>query len=196
MDTDNVMSTEDVKQFFVQDADLVVVDTEFTSLEFMKSELVEIGLVKLKAKTYEVIGEEDIKIKPTRIETASPKSLEIIGYSQEEWDRDGVSLTEGLQRFLNYTDQCMLVAHNLPADWMVLRRAFEEVGLKENFYYKGLDTFSLAFAKLGGVSSSTGFERYSLGELAKHFGVDEGQKHRAIDDARATAEIFKKLMAL
>jgi len=192
MDTSNLMSNEDVKQFLVKNADLVVIDTEFSSLEYDKSELLEIGFVKLRAKTFEVLAEGDIKIRPSHIETASPESLEVIGFDQEEWDREGVDLRTGLEMFLSNTDQCMLVAHNLPADWMVIRKALEGVGLKENFYYKGLDTFSLAFSKLAGES---GFERYSLGELAKYFKVDEGQKHRAIDDARATAEIFKKLIA-
>lgn len=193
MDTSNIMSNENVKQFFVKDADLMVLDTEFSNLEFDKSELLQIGFVKLRAKTYEVLCEGDIKIKPTHIETASPESLEVVGYSQEEWDKEGVDLKTGLEMFLSNTDQCVLVAHNLPADWMVIRKAIEEAGLKENFYYKGVDTFSLAFVLL---ADKTGFERYSLGELAKHFGVNEGQKHRALDDARATAEIFKKLMAL
>ena len=187
------MSNEDIKQFFVHKADLVVVDTEFTNLEFDKSELIEIGFVKLEAETYKVLEEGDIKIKPSHIETASPESLDVIGYDEEEWNREGVDLKTGLEQFLSHTERCLLVAHNLPADWMVLRRGIDQVGLKENFYYKGLDTFSLAFAKL---VNEPGFERYSLGELAKYFNVDEGQKHRAIDDARATAEVFKRLINL
>ena len=193
MDTSNLMSNQDVKQFFVRDADLVVFDTEYTSLEFDKSELLEIGLVKLKAKTFEVMAEDDIKIRPTHIETADQASLEVVGYDKEEWEREAMDLRLALEKFLSYTDQCVLVAHNLPADWMMIRRAVEEVGLKENFYYKGIDTFSLAFAKL---ANEPDFERYSLGELTKYFGVDEGQKHRAIDDARATAEVFKHLINL
>lgn len=87
----------------------------------------------------------------------------------------------------------MLVGHNLPMDWLFLKKSLTEQGLAPNFYYKGLDTFSLAWQKLRHTGK---FRRYSLSELAPYFGIDQGQAHRALDDARTTYQVFKKLNEL
>ncbi len=168
--------------------DLVVVDTEFTGLE-LKHELVEIGFVKLKHGTLEVIAEKSIKIKPTHLENANAESLAISGYNEKGW-ADAVDLKTGIQDFLTYTDGCMLVGHNLGMDWAFIKKAIEDCGLTSNFYYKGLDTFSIAWAKLRDKKE---FKRFSLTELAPYFGIDMGHHHRALDDARTTCEVFKKL---
>lgn len=179
------------EEVVVDNLDLVFFDTELTGLD-TKHEIIEIGFIKAKAKTFEVIAEKQIRIKPERLSEANPESLKIAGYSQREWE-GAVSLTEALTDFLTYTDGAMLVGHNLPIDWLFLKKSMDECGLAPNFYYKGLDTFSLAWQKLYGTGVC---KRYSLSELAPHFGVSMGKHHRALDDARTTYEVFKKLAAL
>lgn len=174
----------------VAEADLVFFDTEMTGLDLDK-ELIEIGLVKAKAKTFEIIAEKDIKIKPVHIETADPDALKIVGYDPEEWERDGVDLKTGLEQFLSYTEGAILVGHNIAFDWMHVKKSLEQCGMRPNYYYKGLDTFSLAWQKLAGHKD---IERISLGELARYFNIPEGRKHRAIDDAKATYQVFLKLL--
>ncbi len=176
----------------VNEADLVFFDTEFTGLDW-HHELTEIGLVKVKAKTFEVMAEADIKIKPVHIETADPDALLINGYNAEEWEREGVELKAGLEKFLSYTEGVVLVGHNLPMDWMQIRKALEETNLRANYYYKGFDTFPMAWQKL---RKEPKFVKFSLEELATHFGVDRGQAHRAIDDARTTYRVFLELLKL
>lgn len=174
----------------VAEADLVFFDTETTGFDLDK-ELIEIGLVKAKAKTFEIIAEKDIKIKPTHIETADPDALGIVGYDPAEWERDGVDLKTGLEQFLSCTEGCILVGHNIAFDWMHLKKSLEQCGLRFNYYYKGLDTFSLAWQKLAGHQ---GIDRISLRELTSYFKIPEGRKHRAIDDAKATYQVFLKLL--
>lgn len=179
------------EELIVDNLDLVFFDTETTGLN-LAHELIEIGLVKVRAKTYEVISEKDIKIKPVHIETANPDALLINGYNAPEW-AEAYDLKNGLIEFLKYTDGTMLVGHNLAFDWMHIKKSLEQCGLEANYYYKGLDTFSLAWQKL----ASTGkFKRYSLKELAPYFGIDPGHAHRAIDDARTTYQVFLKLSKL
>ncbi|HUX35758.1 MAG TPA: 3'-5' exonuclease [Candidatus Paceibacterota bacterium] len=175
----------------VAEADLVFFDTETTGFDLGK-ELIEIGLVKVKAKTFEVIAEKDIKMKPVHIETADPDALKIVGYDQAEWDRDGVDLKAGLEEFLSYTESAILVGHNIAFDWMHVRKSLEQCGLRPNYYYKGLDTFSLAWQKLAGHKD---IQRISLSELTRYFNIPEGRKHRAIDDAKSTYQVFLKLLA-
>lgn len=174
----------------VADADLVFFDTETTGFDLNK-ELIEIGLVKAKAKTFEIIAEKDIKIKPTRIEDADPDSLGIVGYDPEEWARDGVDLKTGLEEFLSYTDGTVLVGHAIVFDWMHVKKSLEQFEMRFNYYYKGLDTFSLAWQKLAGQPNLT---HMSLRELSTYFNIPEGRAHRAIDDARMTYQVFLKLL--
>lgn len=174
----------------IADADLVFFDTETTGFELSK-ELIEIGLVKVKAKTFEVIAEKDIKIKPVRVEDADPDALAIVGYDAAEWACDGVDLKTGLEEFLSYTEGTILVGHAIVFDWMHIKKSLEQCGLKANYYYKGLDTFSLAWQKLAGKPN---MERISLQQLAVYFNIQQGRAHRAIDDAKMTYQVFLKLL--
>jgi DNA polymerase-3 subunit epsilon len=116
----------------VRDFDLVFVDCEFTGLE-AKHEVVEIGFVKVKAGSYNVIAEKSIKIKPTRLADANPESLAISGYNEADW-KDAVDLKTGLEDFLSYTDGAMLAGQNLAIDWFFLKKSLAECGLKENYF--------------------------------------------------------------
>ncbi len=181
-----MLSKQDID---VRQMDLVFFDTELTGLD-LKHEIVELGFIKVTKGTYEVITEGSIKIKPVRLQDANPESLAISGYNETEW-ANAVSLKEALTEFLKQTDGCMLVGHNLPMDWAFLKKSLAECDLAPNFYYKGLDTFSLAWTKLQGVPA---IKRFSLSELAPYFGIDQGKQHRALDDARTTYHVFLKLI--
>jgi len=181
----------DSKDIDVRKFDLVFFDTELTGLD-LKNEIIEIGFIKAKAGTYEHLAEGSIKIKPTRLANANPESLLISGYNEKGWE-NAVDLKTALTQFLQYTEGCMLVGHNLPMDWGFLKKSLEECGLAANFYYKGLDTFALAWQKLAEVPT---IKRFALSELAPHFGIDQGNAHRALDDARTTYRIFLKLIEL
>ncbi len=144
------------------------------------------------AGTYEKISEGEIKIKPTRLATANAESLMISGYNDTDW-RGAVDLKTGLQQFLKETEGAMLVGHNVAVDLMFLKKSIEECGLQTNYFYKAFDTFNIAWAKLG---RDLRLRKFSLSELAPYFNIDQGRAHRALDDARTTCEVFKKLMAL
>lgn len=175
----------------INERDLSFIDTEFTNFALFKSELLEIGIVRVKANTFEIIDEIDIKIKPSHIETANPESLKVVGYDEKEWDEEGMDLKKGVEIFLDFVKDSILVAQNLPADWMILQKSIEECGLKPTYFYKGLDTFSLGWLLHGDKPE---FPKLSLKELANHYNVDMGQHHRAIDDARTAYRIFLKLI--
>lgn len=174
----------------LDDRDLVFFDTETTGLP-PSAEIIEIGYVKAKAKTFEFLSEGDIKIKPSRIDLASPEALKINGYSEDEWAREGVGKTEGFTAFLRETKDAMLVGHNLAFDREHLEIELENLGMEPNYFYKGLDTFVLAWLLLRGKPE---LKKYSLSELAPYYGIDQGRAHRAIDDARTTYYVFKKLL--
>ena len=60
----------------------VFVDTETTGLDHTKHEMLEIAIVVIENGEKTTI---ERKIKPTNLETAQPKALEVNGYNEEEW---------------------------------------------------------------------------------------------------------------
>ncbi len=168
--------------------DLCFFDLETTRLD-LKAEIIEIGAIRVESKEFKLVGELELKIKPRRIDTADPEGLAISGYNEDEWAQ-AVALEEGIKTFLEFADGTILVANNLPFDWMWLQKAVEDLNLQPTYFFKGLDVFSLAWIKLGYKS---GLNTLSLKDLASYFSIDMGRHHRAIDDARTAYQIFVKL---
>lgn len=174
----------------MRDRDLVFVDTETTGI-FLDKELLEIGVVRADAKTLEATATIDIKIKPSRLELADPEALRVVNFDSKEWEREGVSLKEGMKKFLDFARDGILVGHNLAFDWMHIQNGIEACDLEPTYFYKGLDIFSMAWLKLKELNH---LEKMSLKEMAEHFDIEIMQHHRAIDDALATYSIFKELV--
>lgn len=178
---------------------LAFIDTETTGLLPDKHELIEIGLVLVEQSlssgnkiVLKIVDEYDVKIKPVHIETADQESLGINHYREEDW-ADAVSLKEALQIFADKTVDAMMVGHNVAHDFAFLQKAFAETGVENKMHYHKLDTISIAFAKL---YSHMEVEKLSLRALCEYLGVENKNSHTALSDARATFEVFEKLMAL
>lgn len=187
----------------LQERDLCFFDLETTRLD-LKAEIIEIGALRVEPQNFKILNELDLKIKPVRVHEADPEGLVISGYNETDWT-EAVALEHGIKTFLEFADGTMLVANNLPFDWMWLQKAIEDLNLQPTYFFKGLDIFSLAWLKFKAeprteplVSGSGAWDReevanLSLKQLATHLNVDMGRHHRAIDDTRTAYQIFLKL---
>ena len=81
----------------------------------------------------------------------------------------------------------VLVFHNAPFDLGFIQRALSEHG-REPLAGPVLDTLVLARRLLAG--------RCGLGQVAERLGVDSPHAHRALADARLTALVLRRLLAL
>lgn len=176
--------------------DLAFIDFETTGLGF-DSEIIEMAVITVSQASLEVLKEWSVKIKPKNLSRADPDSLMINGYNDAEW-ADALEIKQALQMFLEKTSGKVLAGHNLCVDWLWLHRSLFENGILTSmkfepgkFHYQGFDTVSLAYSKLRNVP---GIEKFSLDELTKYFGISRLRAHRALDDARATYELFVKLL--
>lgn len=170
---------------------LAFVDVELTGLDLVKHEIVEIGCV-ITTPDLEVLEEFELKIKPKRIEDADPVSLKISHYNESDW-KDAISVDGALKIFSEKVFDCIMVAHNIAFDSEFLDYAFSQTGIKNSLHYHRLDTISIAWAKLHRESD---LGRYSLRELCLRFEIKNEHAHTALSDARATFELYKKLMEL
>ena len=167
------------------------IDIETTGLSLIRHEIIEIGCV-ITTPALEVIEEFELKIKPEHIEDADPVSLKINRYDPLNW-KDAQSLKEGMKIFSKKVKDCIMVGQNVAFDSGFLEYAFAKTGIVNNMHYHKLDTISIAFAKL---YKEPDIEHFSLRELCLRFGIKNENAHTGLGDARATFELYKKLMEL
>lgn len=169
-----------------------VIDLETTGLNPHQHEIIEIGLVLTQSPAFKIEQECEWKVRPERLKSADPKALEIAGYDPKLWQK-AVSLQEAMQELSEMTENAIMVAHNISFDWNFLQEAFLQTGVPDKMHYHRLDLLSMAYARLFCTGQ---VQRYNLESLAAYFGVplDRTHRHGALEDARATYEIFVKLL--
>lgn len=169
---------------------LAITDVETTGLDWDAHEIIEIGLVVARQPDLKIVGELDVKVKPEHIETADPRSLEIAGYNEEEW-QNALSLQEAMAAYAEKTRDATFVAHPVVVDYSFIDRAFRKTGLENPLHYQTLDLTSMAWILLRDKET---FPKITLMELTKYFGLEgEPTPHRAINGARLAYDILVKL---
>jgi DNA polymerase-3 subunit epsilon len=167
------------------------IDIETTGLNLLKHEIIEIGCV-LATSTLEVIEEFELKIKPEHIEDADPIALKVNHYNSNDWEK-AYDLEEAIKIFSSKVTDCIMVGHNVAFDAGFLEYTFNKIQIQNTMHYHKLDTISLAWAKF---HNDPNIEHLSLRELCIHFDIKNERAHSALPDARATFELYKKLMNL
>ncbi|MCJ8240506.1 3'-5' exonuclease [Peteryoungia algae] len=163
----------------------VVFDTETTGLlPEQGDEMVQIAAVRIvngKRVKSEVFN---LFVNPGR--PIPPSSSAIHGVT-DAMVADAVSVQEAVRQFHRFAEGAVLVAHNAPFDMEFLSRREKELGLR--FLNPILDTVLVSATVFGRA------ETHTLDALAERLGVciDEEDRHTALGDAIATADVFIKL---
>ena len=145
--------------------------------------ITEIGAIKIENGI--IIDEYNQLINPER--PIPKKIVELTGIT-DDMVKDMPTIERVLPDFKTFIEDSVLVAHNASFDTGFLREQFFRNG--EILNNPILDTLQLTRALFPSLKS------HKLNTVAKHLNVDLINHHRAVDDARATAEIFLKSMAL
>jgi DNA polymerase-3 subunit epsilon len=174
----------------LRDRPFVFFDLETTGLDADKHEILEIGALLVDPEALDVLDSFNCCVKPEHIETADPQALKINGYSEEAW-LDALPLKEGLERFARWGEHGLLVGYNVCFDWSFLRCGFNSTGVKHTFDYHRIDVPSIAFALF---FDDPLFEDLGLRAVSQFFGIKRGTAHRALPDAEATYQVFRKLI--
>ena len=166
-------------------ASFVVVDLETTGLSARTAEICEIGAVRLRGLAPAGIFETFVRPRGM----LPPEISRLTGIRAADL-RDAPSLDTAMRRFLAFSGDCVVVAHNARFDLAFLDRAVERIEARR-LAAPVLDTVPLARALLG-----TRAGRTSLASLSRFFGTSVEPCHRALADAQATAEILLALIGL
>lgn len=167
------------------------IDIETTGLDLQKHEIIQIGVV-LATPTLEFIEEFEIKIKPEHLEDADKTSMKVNHYSDAEWE-NAISLKDAMKIMYIKCKDAIMVGQNVAFDSAFLEYAFSKTDIANTMHYHKLDTISIAWAKL---HRDPELEHFSLREMCIRFGIENKSPHTGLGDARATYELYKKLMEL
>lgn len=159
----------------------VIFDIETTGLNKSTEEITEIGAVKIK--NLEVVDTFSALVNPGK---SIPFEITKLTGITNEMVKDKETIKEVMPRFLDFIGDCPVVAHNAKFDTGFIK----EKCLKENLQFNStiIDTLTLSRWLVKEL------KRHKLNLLAQHFNVTLENHHRAVDDAKATAEIFIKLI--
>ncbi len=172
-------------ELLLEQATYVVVDLETTGLRPGTSAICEIGAVRIRE--LEVVEEFETLVNPgMRI---APGASAITGLRNDQL-RGAPRPAEAVRRFLDFAGDAVLVAHNARFDLAFLDRETELL-TGSRIGAPVVDTVLLSRKLLAGRVKG-----FALGQLAWFIGTDARPCHRALPDARATAELLLALIGL
>lgn len=158
----------------------VVVDIETTGGQSQWNRVTEIGAVKLKGNR--IVGEWSSLINPGR---RIPKNIVQLTGITDEMVADAPPFAEIADEFRSFVGNAVFAAHRAAFDYGFLRAEFER--LERDFRCPTLCTVVAARRHFPGLAS------YGLANLCREFDISLASHHRALCDARATAEILLKI---
>ena len=158
-----------------------IVDIETTGGMAKRDKITEIGIVIHDGS--KIVDSYTSLINPER--SIPPEITRITGITN--------SMVEGAPKFYEVakeivlrTEGAIFVAHNVRFDYSFIQEEFDKLGF--SYSRKQLCTVKLSRKTFPGLRS------YSLGNLISHFGIEVQARHRALDDAMATAKIFDMIL--
>jgi len=183
--TSEILSTEPETDVLtsLHDTVFTVFDVETTGLSAINNRMTEIGIVKLRGG--EIIDEFETLMNPG--EFIPPYITQMTGITNEMVHKKPSfdELAPVILDFIgsNNSSSVILGGHNVRFDYGFLNESLLRAG------YNKLEHPSLCTARLARRLSRS-LPSKSLDSLKRHFGIHTKRKHRAIDDARATAQIL------
>ena len=179
------MVAEELKQkydkFLV--TEFTVFDIETSGLDPVRDDVLEIAGLKMRG--LEIVGRFEQLIQPTR--GIPPEVEKIHGLNEIFLLVNGRGAREVLDEFLQFISETIVVGHNIKEfDWLFILNHFNrhQLPLPQN---KLIDTLELSRKLLS-------LPQYNLTSVAKHFGQEHKNAHRAMADVEVNAKVFVGLM--
>jgi len=161
----------------------VVFDIETTGFSPEKNRIIEIGAVKVVDG--EITDRFSTFVNP---DVPIPFEIEQLTGINDNMVLPAPKIADALPLFLDFCRGSVLVAHNASFDISFIAHNAARMGFEFTPTY--LDTVALARHLLPNLN------RFKLDTVAKALHISLKNHHRAVDDAGATAEIFKKFVAM
>lgn len=190
---------------------MIVVDTEFTSLDFNRGGIWQIGALDL-------YNPENTFLEEARIEEedfVEQAALDVVAKTEEELRAIPQSQKEMLEHFFKWTESVKIknIITQGPWDFAYLMVKADKFGLKYPFRHRTFDLHSVAQVKYSEINRELlvheGNSDMGLNNVLKFCGMEdhrrrisadtgktiqEGKPHNALEDAKLEAECFSRLV--
>lgn len=154
---------------------IVVLDFETTGLNIKHDRIIEIGAVRLEngdiTESFSQLVNPGVAL--------SPEVSNLTGID-DAMLRGMPSPDKATQQLLDFIGDSCIAAHNAPFDYGILQSELKRMGVV--YERPVIDTLVLARSLYPELKS------FRLGSLCKHLGISLKNAHRAVHDARATAQ--------
>lgn len=160
-----------------------IVDIETTGSIATQDRITEIAIFKHDGE--KIVDQFNTFVNPER---KIPVFISKLTGITDEMVQNAPKFFEVAKAIIEFTQDCVFVAHNVNFDYSFIKKEFNYLGY--NYNRKTLCTVRLSRKLLPEETS------YSLGKLSKSLGIElpKALRHRAIGDAKATADLFTLLM--
>lgn len=160
--------------------DYVVIDLEMTGLRVKTDRILEVAAIRVRGGA--VVKEYSAVINPER---RIPEEITRLTGITDEMAEKGRNAEETLGEFLTFLGEDVLVGQNVIFDYSFLKQW--AVNHDRSFERSAVDTLKLARIFLPEE------QKKDLESLCAYYGIRRENAHRALDDARETAQIFARL---
>jgi DNA polymerase III subunit epsilon len=158
-----------------------IIDLETTGGNVKFDRITEIAIVLHDGK--DIVGEFSTLVQPG---VHIPYRITSITGITNDMVASAPHFYEVAKQVVEMTEGCTFVAHNVRFDYGFLREEFKSLGF--DYVREVLCTIELSRGLVPGLRS------YALAPLVDQLGLEPRPKHRALDDARATAALFSHLL--
>lgn len=167
------------------ETEFTLFDVETSGLNPAKDDVLEIAALKLRGK--DIIDRFQMLAQPTK--SIPPDAERIHGLNEIFLLVNGQSIDLVMKKFLDFIGSSIVVGHNIREfDWLFIIYYSQRLKMPQPDN-KIIDTLELA-RKLLSLPSNT------LSNVARHFGFEHKDAHRAMPDVEMNAKVFIKLMEL
>lgn len=167
----------------------VVLDTETTGFDYENDRILCIGAVVLQNYRIPIQESFEVFIQQEHYNKATAQIHGILKASV----LDRPNEFQGLQQFLDFLGDSIIVAHHTFFDISMINKALERNGLPK-LKNKILDTAHLYKKTLLYSPLLVRKDSYTLDDLADKFDISKKDRHTALGDAYITAIVFLKIL--
>ena len=185
VETDHLRVADDRRELqSLQETEFVVLDVEAVHDRKTPARVIEIGAYRVR--NGEILDAFETLVNP---ETSVPRFVTSLTGISTDMLTAAPKFADIAEPWLQFIGEAVLVAHNSSFDLPLLNREIARVFPGYRLINCDLCTVDLARRLVPQIES------YKLDSLAAYFGFEISRRHRAADDALATARIFLELLS-
>jgi DNA polymerase-3 subunit epsilon len=154
-------------------------DVETTGGSYNSDQIIELAIVKVIDD--EVVDEYTTLLKPTR--AIDPYAMKIHGITNSML-KNSPSFSDKSNEIYEFLSDGIIVAHNARFDYSFIRNSFTEIDV--DFVKPYACTVKLSRYLY------PQHRRHGLSDIIERFGINISNRHRALDDTKATLDFFLK----